>query len=142
MQPELWGPNLWRSIHFIALGYPDQPTPNDVQNYYELFTNLWKVIPCYKCSINYKRHLDELPIDTFLTTKMKLFEWTVILHNIVNKELGKNQIAFEDAIELYKTKNQIYLNKKNNYFYYSILLLIIITLLIYIMYIKLYKNLK
>jgi hypothetical protein len=36
----------------------------------------WKVIPCYKCSINYKR-LDELPIDTFLTTKMKLFEWTV-----------------------------------------------------------------
>jgi hypothetical protein len=135
MQPEIWGPHLWRSIHYIALGYPQQPTPEDVQNYYILFFNLWKVIPCYKCSVNYKRHLDELPIDSFLSTRIKLFEWTVSLHNIVNKELGKKQISLDDAKELYINNNHIYSKETNNhYVYYSVLLLIIIALLTYIIY--------
>lgn len=138
MQPEIWGPYLWRSIHYIAIGYPDKPTSEEVQNYYIFFNNLWKIIPCYKCSINYKRHLDELPIDDFLISKMKLFEWTVSLHNIVNKELGKKQMSFEEA-KLYISNNQIYL-QKTNYFHYSILLLIIIILLAYILYISYYKK--
>ena len=134
MQPDLWGPKLWQSIHFIALGYPDKPTESDVINYYRFFSNLWHVIPCYKCSINYKNHLKELPIDTYLSSKMKLFEWSVLLHNIVNKELGKNEISINDALNKLTNHNQIYF--KNSYVYYIILLLIIIGLLTYIVLIK------
>ena len=86
MQPSVWGPHVWRSIHYIALGYPDNA---DSMAYKEFFLNLWKVIPCLKCSINYKRHLEELPpIDQYLGSKDDLFKWTVALHNIVNLELG------------------------------------------------------
>lgn len=105
MQPELWGKHLWTSVHFIALGYPKNPTPEEVQYYYDFFTNLWKVIPCYKCSVNYKRHLQELPIEPYLKTKMSLFEWTVKVHNIVNKELGKQEMSLADALKLYTSES-------------------------------------
>jgi hypothetical protein len=132
MQPYIWGRYLWSSIHYIALGYPDIPSETDIINYYNFFSNLWQVIPCYKCSLNYKNHLKELPIDSYLSSKMKLFEWTVLVHNIVNKELGKKQLSVEDALNILTKDNQFYF-KNNLYIYYSILLAIIIALLIYIL---------
>jgi hypothetical protein len=131
MHPDLWGRKLWTSIHYIALGYPNQPTEIDVKNYYEFFSNLWKVIPCHKCSINYKNHLIELPIEPYLSSNIKLFEWTVLIHNIVNKEIGKKEISVEHALNI--LKNNQFFFKNNSYIYYSILLSIIIALLIYIL---------
>ena len=101
MLPELWGPHLWKSVHYIALGYPDNPTENDMINYKIFYVNFWKIIPCMKCSMNYKRHSEELPIDDFLSSKNRLFEWTVHLHNIVNKELGKPLVQVESAYKIY-----------------------------------------
>lgn len=101
MNPKVWGKYIWLSIHIIALGYPDKPSEQDKKNYKDYYTNLWKVLPCEKCSINYVRHLRELPIDENLTDTMSLFKWTVDLHNIVNKETGKRQLSFEEALEIY-----------------------------------------
>lgn len=101
MNPKIWGKYVWVSIHIIALGYPDKPSNEDKKNYKEYFLNLWKVLPCYKCSINYLRHLEELPIDNALVDNMSLFKWTVDIHNIVNKETGKREMPFEEALELY-----------------------------------------
>jgi hypothetical protein len=112
MLPQLWGPHLWKSIHYIALGYPKTPREEDKMNYYMFYSTLWKYIPCMKCAINYKRHLEELPIDPFLTSNIALFEWTVNIHNIVNKELGKPTMSKEDAWKLYTTSSQENMNSK------------------------------
>lgn len=102
MEPSLWGPCVWRgAVHMIALGYPDKPMPIDKATYKAYYSELWKVLPCGKCSVNYKRHLEELPIDGFLGSKMELFEWTVRLHNIVNRELGKPEHTVEQALKMY-----------------------------------------
>jgi|UniRef100_A0A6C0BHL8 hypothetical protein len=102
MQPSVWGPCLWRSIHVIALGYPYSPTDEDKKNYKEFYENFWKVIPCQKCSVNYKRHLEELEhIDGFLSSPDDLFSWTVALHNIVNNELGKRLYTVEEAKQIH-----------------------------------------
>lgn len=101
MKPDLWGPHLWATIHYIALGYPDTPTPSQVEFYRDFFLNLWKVIPCYKCGVNYKRHLEEMPLDGFLDSRDTLFNWTVALHNLVNFELKKPIISVEDAYSIY-----------------------------------------
>lgn len=106
MEPSIWGKYLWTSIHFIALGYPDKPTAEDVANYKAFYTNFWKVLPCYKCSKNYQRHLEELPIDPYMTDNMSLFEWTVLLHNIVNKELGKREWTVEEARQRFRSMVQ------------------------------------
>jgi hypothetical protein len=101
MNPKIWGKYVWVSIHVIALGYPDKPSEEDKKHYKEYFMNLWKVLPCYKCSLNYLRHLKELPIDNALIDNTTLFKWTVDLHNIVNKETGKRQVPLEEALEMY-----------------------------------------
>jgi FAD-linked sulfhydryl oxidase len=88
--PELWGPSTWRAIHFAALGYPSEPTEDDVTVYGAFFETLQRVLPCESCAVNYSKHLSELPIEPFLRSG-RLFEWTVRLHNIVNRELGKRR---------------------------------------------------
>ena len=100
--PANWGPHLWKSIHYIALGFPVKPSAIDKANYKSFYMKLPDVLPCFSCAENYKRHLSEIPpIDEFLTSNTRLFEWTWRLHNIVNKELGKKRISLEAAIAMY-----------------------------------------
>ena len=101
MIPDTWGRYLWYSIHFIALDYSENPSNDDALKYKTFFENLGNVIPCYKCSVNYKKHLSELPIDAYLSSREDLFAWTVQLHNIVNKELGKPIFSIEEAKKKY-----------------------------------------
>lgn len=102
MPPDIWGRHLWMSIHFIALGYPMEPTDENQATYRDFYNDLWKVVPCYKCANNYKLHLEELPVEGFLGNKDLLFEWTVRLHNIVNRDLGKPLMSLHDAQKLYR----------------------------------------
>mgnify|MGYP001989144074 FL=1 len=89
---------MWYTIHFIALNYPEQPTSEDKRHFQVFFENLHMVIPCYKCSLNYIKHLNELPMDSkALKSNKGLFEWTVDLHNIVNRDLGKKVWSYEKA---------------------------------------------
>lgn len=97
---DVWGPNLWKSIHYIALGYPKKPTFEDKLNYKNFYLTLGPVLPCMKCSMNFKRHMNELPIDGYLENTDKLFAWTVKLHNIVNKENGKGEMSVSHAKEM------------------------------------------
>lgn len=97
MEPSVWGKYFWTTIHMVAFGYPEKPASSDKADYKQFFENFWKVLPCTKCSDNYLQHLKELPIDSYLQNNETLFEWTVKLHNIVNKELGKPQVSIEDA---------------------------------------------
>ena len=106
MEPSVWGRYLWTSIHSIALGYPDEPTEQDKKNYKEFYSNLWKVIPCQRCSDNYKKHLIELPIDGFLGSNTDMFKWTVDLHNIVNKKLRKPVVTLAQAQHIFARLTQ------------------------------------
>lgn len=88
MDPKLWGPDVWRAIHFIALGYPLAPTETQRNQYRAFFEGLGPVLPCYACSVNFKRHLEHLPIGPALETGGEaLFHWSVSLHNLVRSEV-------------------------------------------------------
>ena len=102
MKPETWGPALWKSIHLIALGYPNSPSQMDKMNYKMFFVSLGNVLPCRNCVKNYLKHFAELPVDRYLGNKDELFEWTVKLHNIVNRDIGKGMMSLYDAKNLYK----------------------------------------
>ena len=41
------------------------------------------------------------PITPSLDTRQDLFEWTVKIHNLVNKDLGKQEYTAADAITFY-----------------------------------------
>jgi hypothetical protein len=102
MDPIVWGPKLWFVIHTFALNYPDNPTYEDRRVMEEFFNNLKYSIPCHKCRIHYRQNLQNNPIISYLDNKQSLFKYTVDLHNLVNKSLGKKIYSYDEVTSIYK----------------------------------------
>jgi hypothetical protein len=99
--PNIWGPHLWKALHMISVGYPNEPSDEQKKNYRTFFEQLYQIIPCSICSNNYKRHLKELPItDDTMKNRQTLAKWVIEVHNIVNKEHGKPSMEPDDALLL------------------------------------------
>ncbi len=102
MDPKIWGPYFWFTIHTITLSYPDKPTYENKRHFNDFFIGLQNVIPCPKCQEHYKKHLTNNPISTALDSKEHLVLWLFNLHNMVNESLGKSIMKFEDFQEKYR----------------------------------------
>lgn len=100
--PSTWGPFFWHTMHLVALGYPKEPTYAEkraAKEFYESFTHL---IPCPICKTHYAENLKTMPVTPSLDTRKDLFKWTVDMHNLVNKQLGKpHDYTDADAIAFY-----------------------------------------
>lgn len=99
--PSTWGPFFWHTMHLVALGYPKKPTYAEkraAKEFYESFTHL---IPCPVCKMHYAEHLKKNPVTPSLDTKSDLFEWTVRIHNLVNKDLDKPLYTEAEAVLFY-----------------------------------------
>lgn len=101
LTPNVWGKYFWTTFHISALGFPDQPTDTDREEYKSYYMNFGNGLPCPKCKNNYSSHFKEFPIEFFLYGKSELFDWTVKLHNIVNKEQNKKEWTFDEAWDWY-----------------------------------------
>ena len=77
-----WGKHMWYTIHYVALGYPENPTHEDVNTYYSFYRDLYKVIPCPNCREHYKENFGKLDINRYLISRKSLFEWTVQFVNL------------------------------------------------------------
>lgn len=99
--PDIWGPHGWKFIHFIALGYPANPT-QDHKNVYKTFFELFSVvIPCSICAKHFGDNLKKHPLDDeALANKESLIHWTIKMHNEVNKVYGKKQYTFEEGLAM------------------------------------------
>jgi len=112
--PDQWGVHGWKFIHHIALGYPNTPSDNDKNNYKNFFNLLGNVLPCGLCSNHYNEHLLIYPLtDEVLSNKMNLINWTIDMHNEVNKQNGKKIYSYDEALVL--IKNNYEDNNKESY---------------------------
>ena len=113
MNPEIWGPRLWFFIHTIAINFPDNPTREDYDKYLMFFKSLKHIIPCEKCRIGYIEKTTKNPVNNHLKNSTTLFNYTIDLHNEVNRSLGKKELTYEEAsIELQKIySNEQFTNK-------------------------------
>ncbi len=102
MNQNIWGPNLWFSLHTMTFTYPLKPKPEDKKNVKTFFESLQYMIPCSVCKKNYKRHLKEYPIDNSLDSRKSLVYWLIDLHNMVNGETGKKILSHETVIRKYE----------------------------------------
>lgn len=103
MNQNIWGSHLWFSLHSISFNYPLSPTIDDKNNYKNFFLSLQETIPCSVCKKNYKRHIIEYPIDNFLDNRQKLVYWVIDIHNMVNSEIGKKILSYDNVIKKYET---------------------------------------
>lgn len=100
--PPVWGPFFWLTIHLVGLGYPSDPTYTDKRSAKQFFESLANLIPCPICREHYKQHITRNPITPHLDNNKALFEWTVKLHNEVNKSLNKPTWTKEEALDYIK----------------------------------------
>jgi hypothetical protein len=100
----IWGPPMWTTLHIISFTYPENPSKEDKQNYYDFFNNLKNILPCQMCRKNLIKNLKnhKLTKDVF-KNRYTLSLWVYQLHEIVNKMLGKeSKISYEEVRCLYE----------------------------------------
>ena len=104
--PTKWGPHLWAYLHYSAINYPHKPSKEQKEAMKDWLTCLSATIPCKNCSHHYgkyiQKHTNEL--DDICSSKNKLFNFLVDIHNKVNKRNGKREISYEEARWIYRKK--------------------------------------
>lgn len=103
MRPSVWAPAMWRTMHAVALAYPDRPADDDHYRkaaYRTFFVALGDVIPCAACAASYRRLIlaESRSLDVALD-RGTLFDWTVTVHNRINAEIGKPTMSIRQAKE-------------------------------------------
>jgi hypothetical protein len=109
-----WQPITWIFFHSLSLEYDDS-----YKEYYLKFFETFKtIIPCKICRNHYNENIDK---DEFNLAnninKDRIFNWTIDLHNNVNK-MHKKKIWSYDEAKLYYTKNKLN-NNMLKYLIYS-----------------------
>ena len=108
--PDVWGPHGWKFIHFVTLGYPNNPSIEEKKTYKYFFESLKTTIPCSICANHYREHLEKFPLsDQVLNNKRNLIEWGINVHNAVNISHGKKVYGYKDGLEeIIKNSDPIY----------------------------------
>lgn len=98
-----WGNSFWFMIHFLALIVVKNSSKRKLL--LELIFTLTILMPCNTCKKHLKITLDKYNekgiFQEIMNGGVNIFEWTVDLHNIVNKSLDKKQFTYQEAIRLY-----------------------------------------
>jgi len=97
----VWGPFVWKSLHYIAAQYPLVPTMDDKKNYKIFFETLAFVLPCASCRFHFSKLLRDFPMDEYLDSRETLSEWVWEAHNKVNARIGKSKYPYEMVQQLY-----------------------------------------
>ncbi len=99
MNPKVWGPPVWTTLHLVALGYPEAPDAPTRDAYRAFYAAVGPVLPCATCADHYAEHLAALPMDDALARGGRaLFDWTVALHNRVNVQTGKRELTADEVL--------------------------------------------
>jgi hypothetical protein len=94
--PLQWGRQGWHFIHAVALGYSNTPTEEEKKAASDFINSLTIILPCIHCATNFKEKIEKYP--PRLDNSKDFFEWTVDIHNEVNKENGKDVLSYNQAL--------------------------------------------
>jgi hypothetical protein len=98
MDPSVWGPPFWFSIHSVTFTYPLNPDIEDKLRVKSFFNALEFVLPCKICRVHFGEQTRTHPIDNFIHSRLDLVRWAIDLHNTVNVSLGKRIWSYEEVI--------------------------------------------
>jgi len=101
LDPTVWGPHYWFTLHTIALCYPLYPNDVTKKKYYEFVQNLPLMMPVQKIGNNFSILLDKFPVTPYLDSRESFQKWMHFIHNKVNEQLGLPQLTFSEAIDKY-----------------------------------------
>ena len=59
------------------------------------------MLPCIFCKSNYKRHIEQYPINNQLSGSKSLCNWVIHMHNLVNEINGKPILTFNEVYPIH-----------------------------------------
>jgi len=86
--PTKWGPHFWMTLHIACLGCQDYKALSEFVEGYIY------IIPCLTC----REHFEKVLVENPVPEAGDFFKWSVDVHNIVNKRLGKPEFSYEEAL--------------------------------------------
>jgi hypothetical protein len=99
-----WGPYLWGFIHTITV-IDEYDNVQQNKHVMEKLRAIQNVIPCPTCVHKYQSSLKQLDLID-VREPMRLFYWSVDLHNTVNARLGKPLWSYEKALQKWTKKQR------------------------------------
>jgi len=98
--PKYIGPGYWASFHRKC--FKADTMKAKVEAMISIHNDIF-YFPCNTCKEDSLRYLSKNPLEEVLddTDDLALFKWTVDFHNHVNNKLGKRQVSYDEAIELW-----------------------------------------
>lgn len=134
LDPSVWGPHYWFTLHTIALNYPLYPNDVSKKKYYEFVQNIPMFIPDLTISDNFSKILDRYPVTPYLDSRESFIKWMHFIHNKINHFLEKDDVEMIDALNTYyinyKPKEVILkdtIRMKERYIYIGVISAISIT---------------
>jgi len=122
-----WGPPGWYFLFSCIMGaYPPQIDNKNKEHqkikkhFKNMLSSLVYIMPCVYCRNSLKQFIKELPMEPFLSGRLKLFEWLYLIRNKVNEKLiNQEQQCYNDEKKrlkkLYHNGNKTPQDKQNYY---------------------------
>lgn len=101
LNPQVWGPHYWFVLYTIAYSYPDYPNEFTKKKYYDFLHNLPLFIPNVEIGNKFSTILDKYPCSPYLSSRDSFKKWVHFIHNKINVQLGKQEMSFLHAEDLY-----------------------------------------
>lgn len=100
-----WGNSLWSFIHSLLLENINTDNIQTIEILKNLLINIQNCMPCYKCKNKYTPYLSKLENTNSI---IELFNWSVDLHNEINKHFSKSEWTYDMAKEEWKNSSSSY----------------------------------
>ncbi len=101
IKPDAWGRSLWSSLYYIAMGYPNHPSPEEKDAAMQFLLTLKHLIPCTSCRENFEKELIHYPPNAHLDNSKDFTAYINTLHNSVARRLEKPQHTVQEVIDDY-----------------------------------------
>ena len=96
MDPTIWGPHYWFTLHTIAFHYPKHPTAIQKKIHYRLIHNFHEFIPNPSIGVLFSKLLEENPVTPYLDNREDFILWMHHIHNKINERLHKPTLSLAD----------------------------------------------
>jgi hypothetical protein len=96
---------IWMHLHMVTLTYPNEPTPQERDDYTQWFLLLGKTLPCDACKRNFAKNLEETKFNkrTDMASRDSFARFVWNFHNHINTKLGKHvNMSWEEFNTFYE----------------------------------------
>ena len=101
--PQVFGPPTWAYLHISTVHLPENLNPTIATHVRNTLVAVPAMVPCDSCALHSGNFMleNKAKLES-LKTGSDFFNFTVDLHNFVNKRLGKPTITYSKARDLWK----------------------------------------